>query len=53
MKLPELEDVCFFAGGALASAGVWRIYDPAGMIVAGFFLIVVSISIARGRRPNG
>lgn len=52
MKLPELEDVCFFAGGALATSGVWRMYDPAGMIVGGFFLIVVSICIARGRKPN-
>ena len=28
------------AGAALIAAGAWRIYEPAGLITAGFFLLI-------------
>jgi len=40
-------DVAGVAGVGLIIAGVWRIYPPAGLIVAGVFLVAASWLIAR------
>jgi hypothetical protein len=40
-------DVAAIMGAALVVAGVWEIYQPAGMIVAGMFLLVPAWLAAR------
>ena len=41
-------DVLMVAGAAAASAGVGIIFLPAGLIVAGLFLIAAGVLSARG-----
>ena len=42
-----LRDVMGGIGGALTSYGAWRIYEPAGFIVAGTLLIACCWLLAR------
>lgn len=42
--------VAFLAGAALLAVGAWRVYPPAGLIVAGLLLVLVPLLYVRGRR---
>jgi hypothetical protein len=50
--LPVLaRDATGIAGAGLVAYGAWRIYAPAGFIVAGLLLILVSVQLARAEPP--
>lgn len=42
-----LADLVFCAGLALAAAGVWLVYPPASLILAGVGLMVAGLALAR------
>jgi hypothetical protein len=42
-------DLVGLAGAALISFGAWRIYEPAGYIVAGVLLVAGVVLLSRGR----
>ena len=47
MKLPKLQidwrDIAGTIGAAAVAAGVWWIFPPAGLIVAGAFCLTIAI----------
>jgi hypothetical protein len=45
--------VSFLLGAALVSVGAYLIYPPAGLIVWGGTLIVISLQYVRGVRRRG
>lgn len=42
-----LRDAAGLAGSALIAWGAWRIYEPAGLIVAGLFLLAAALLLSR------
>jgi hypothetical protein len=45
---PYLVDLSSLAGAGLIVYGVWRVYVPAALVLAGVFLIAGSFAYARG-----
>lgn len=44
----HLPDALMVAGMSSASYGAWLVYQPAGFIVAGLFLLVGGVILSRG-----
>lgn len=47
-----LVDLVGIAGVALITYGAWRIYEPAGFIVCGSFMVVFALLIGRSSLPS-
>ncbi len=46
-------DVLGLAGAGLVGFGCWRIYEPAGIIVVGIFLLSIAFGFAPRRARKG
>jgi hypothetical protein len=45
-------EAAFVAGAGLLAAAAWLVVPPAGLAVAGLFLVVVPVLYVRGRRAG-
>lgn len=48
---PDLHDTLTLAGAALLCAGIWWVYPPAALILAGAALVAVGVAGRPGARP--
>jgi hypothetical protein len=47
LRKVDSSDLFFLSGSGAISYGAWMIYPPAGVILAGIFLVILSVSVSK------